>query len=119
MAGLNEPNVKNDVFIVYSSANKNDVKDTILPVLENAGLRVTYDNDFLPGRSTFQSITEAVFGSKKTLIFLTKQSLESTWCRLELLVALEKTQKTNVHSVVLLLNGLEPKEVNNKNKRNQ
>lgn len=76
-----------DVFISYSHADKRWVWETLLPRLENAGLRVCVDKrDFEIGAPTLVNMERAVENSRHTLLVLTPAWLNSEWADFESLL---------------------------------
>ena len=76
-----------DVFISYSSTDKDWVWDELLPVLERNNMRVLIDSrDFRPGSPTVIEIERAIQISKKTLVILTPSYLERSWTQFELMI---------------------------------
>ena len=54
---------KYDVFISYSSANKNWVRKDLLNALENAGLKVCIDfRDFKVGKAAIKNMRDSIIG---------------------------------------------------------
>ncbi len=75
---------EHDVFISYSSKDRDWVKSILLPVLENAGLKTYVDyRDFPPGMPTIKAIEQAVVTSRKTLAVLSPSYMASQWTELE------------------------------------
>ncbi len=73
-----------DVFISYSSHDKNWVRGELLRGLEAAKLRVCIDyRDFEPGAPIVAGIERAIQASRKTLLILTPAHLQSEWAELE------------------------------------
>ncbi len=73
-----------DVFVSYSRADQAWVLDQLLPALEAAGLRVCLDvRDFTPGAPTVAEIERAIVNSRKTLLVLTPDYLDSAWTEFE------------------------------------
>jgi tetratricopeptide (TPR) repeat protein len=69
-----------DVFISYSSVDRDWVRNDLLPILEGAGLRVCIDyRDFQPGAPRPEEIQRAVLTSRRTLLILTPDYLTSEW----------------------------------------
>ncbi len=69
-----------DVFISYSHANSEWVLRTLLPRLEDAGLKVCVDTrDFRPGAARLNEVARAVTASRKTLMILTPPYLADEW----------------------------------------
>jgi hypothetical protein len=76
-----------DVFISYSHYDRVWVQETLLPQLQQAGLRVCIDyRDFIIGTPTLINIEQAVDTSRHTLIVLTPAWVESEWTQLESLL---------------------------------
>jgi tetratricopeptide (TPR) repeat protein len=69
-----------DVFISYSSVDRDWVRQELLRILEGAGLRVCIDyRDFQPGAPRPEEIQRAVLTSRRTLLILTPDYLTSEW----------------------------------------
>src|SRR5512136_2482598 len=82
-----EPNYIYDVFISYSHADQEWVRNWLLPRLEAAGLRVCIDcRDFELGTSVLDNIEWAVDNSRHTLLVLTPAWIESQWTDFESLL---------------------------------
>ncbi|RZM75655.1 TIR domain-containing protein [Leptolyngbya iicbica] len=73
-----------DVFISYSTQDKDWVRGELLRRLEDAKLRVCIDyRDFERGAPTLEEIERAANTSRKTLLVLTPNYLESDWTLFE------------------------------------
>jgi ActR/RegA family two-component response regulator len=82
-----KPRFKNDVFVSYSHKNKKWVQGVLLPRLENAGLKVFIDfRDFKIGAANIREMERGVIQSRKTLVVLTPEYLESDWTHFEILM---------------------------------
>jgi len=82
-----KPRFKNDVFVSYSHKNKKWVQGVLLPRLENAGLKVFIDfRDFKIGAANIKEMERGVTQSRKTLVVLTPEYLESDWTNFEILM---------------------------------
>lgn len=101
--------ITHDVFLIHANEPKEDKVFALLklkPLLEGRNLKVLVDEDDFPGGgSVFLNIARAVRRCRKSLIVLTEHSRESRWCSLELLLALEKSHRRNIMSVVVLRKG--------------
>ncbi|RPJ27447.1 MAG: TIR domain-containing protein [Chloroflexi bacterium] len=76
-----------DVFISYSHQNKNWVRNVLLPRLERANLRVFIDfRDFRVGAASVKEMERGVATSRKILVALTPEYLESGWAEFERLM---------------------------------
>src|SRR5438105_5001298 len=77
-----------DVFISYSSADREWVQSVLLLQLEQAGLRVIIDHrDFALGLSRMINTEQAVQQSRKILLVLTRDSLSHKRAHFEALLA--------------------------------
>jgi TIR domain/SEFIR domain/Effector-associated domain 7 len=75
---------KYDVFISYSSKDRPWVKSTLLIQLENQGLKVCIDyRDFVVGKPSIVNIEQSVLNSRKTLLVMTPNYLDSGWTEFE------------------------------------
>ena len=73
-----------DVFISYSSRNKHWVRGELLERIEKAGLRACFDfRDFTRGAPSIVAMQDAVLKSRKTLVVLTPEYVESEWAEIE------------------------------------
>ncbi|HEV2864646.1 MAG TPA: TIR domain-containing protein [Pyrinomonadaceae bacterium] len=73
-----------DVFISYSSRDKEWVRGELLKRLEKAGLRAFIDfRDFRRGSPSIKGMERGVITCRKTLLVLTPDYLESGWCEIE------------------------------------
>ena len=69
-----------DVFLSCSSKD-GGILSKIAQFLEKEGCKVCYpDNDFTPGETISENITNAIAKSKRTVCVLTKNFIESGWC---------------------------------------
>jgi hypothetical protein len=76
-----------DVFISYSHANQAWVRGELLPYLKSAGLRVCIDyRDFEIGAPIVTEMRRGLTDSRRTLLILTPDYLESDWTGFEQLM---------------------------------
>lgn len=61
------------------------------------------ERDFLGGKPTITNIIDAIKASYKTVVVLTDKSVNSNWVKYETLLALERSQRLKVLSLVVLL----------------
>ncbi|KAK8770262.1 hypothetical protein V5799_013273 [Amblyomma americanum] len=93
-----------DVFLSFSSKDAAWVHEQILPKIETMGFSYcTYERNFKGGFLMHDIIREAVACSRRTLLILTKNFLESEWCRLEFRLAHQRTLQDNVNRLVVVL----------------
>src|SRR5688572_4866602 len=82
-----ETDFKYDVFISYSHKDEEWVVNTLLPVLENAGLNVYIDyRDFEAGIPSLVNMENAVENSRHTITVLTPNWIDSEWSDFESLL---------------------------------
>jgi tetratricopeptide (TPR) repeat protein len=80
-----------DVFISYSRKDEEWVTKTLLPRLEQVGLKVCIDfRDFQPGKPALFNMQYAVRHSQRTLLVLTGNWIASEWTLFESLLATTK-----------------------------
>lgn len=91
-----------DVFVCYSSKNREWVHATLFPNLRSQDFQVFIDFvDFEIGKTIDENIVKGINGSRKTLFILSKDSLKSFYARKELYHALA-AGKTG-HQVLVIL----------------
>jgi hypothetical protein len=76
-----------DVFVSYSHRDRTWVTEELLPRLEQAGLKVMYDDWFTAGVPSAVNMADAVRESRRTLIVLTPSWIKSPWTGWEGLLA--------------------------------
>ena len=72
-----------DVFISYSHRNKQWVDTTLVPLLQKNNLKVLTDDEFVVGISAVENMSNAVKQSKRTLIVLSPEWVQSQWTAYE------------------------------------
>ena len=73
-----------DVFISYANENYQFVTGELYQKLEAAGLSLClHQKDFLPGSYIAENILQAIRNSRKVVIILTSEFLQSKWCMYE------------------------------------
>jgi hypothetical protein len=73
-----------DVFISYSSQDRNWVKTNLITRLEDKGFKTCIDyRDFIPGMPSIKNIEQSVLNSHKTLLVMTPNYLSSSWTEFE------------------------------------
>src|SRR3954451_18170059 len=79
---MTKPNY--DVFISYSSKDKEWVRGELLQRIEKAGLRAFIDyRDFTRGAPSIKEMERGVVECRKTLLILTPDYIESEWAEIE------------------------------------
>nr|AUO16779.1 toll-like receptor 13 [Epinephelus coioides] len=78
-----------DAFISYNVHDEDWVYREMLPVLEGEqGWRLClHHRDFQPGKPIIDNITDAIYGSRKTICVITRRYLQSEWCSREIQMA--------------------------------
>nr|QFE31828.1 toll-like receptor 23-3 [Sillago sinica] len=78
-----------DAFVSYNVHDEAWVYHEMLPVLEGEqGWRLClHHRDFQPGRPIMENITDAIYGSRKTICVISRRYLQSEWCSREIQVA--------------------------------
>ncbi|XP_056220478.1 toll-like receptor 13 [Seriola aureovittata] len=78
-----------DAFISYNTHDEPWVVQELLPKLEgDQGWRLClHHRDFEPGKPIIDNITDAIYGSRKTICVISRRYLESEWCSREIQVA--------------------------------
>jgi hypothetical protein len=77
-------NYRYDVFISYSHKDKVWVRNILLPTLENNKIKVAIDfRDFEPGAPSIMEMERVVKESRKVLLVLTPNYLNSAWSEFE------------------------------------
>lgn len=96
---------KYDVFVSYSHKDAEFVEEQLVPILEgsyNYNLCLHY-RDWIPGSFIAENICDSVANSKRTLIVLTPNFLESVWGKMEFRIAHTEAMKERRNRVILLL----------------
>ncbi|XP_039676811.1 LOW QUALITY PROTEIN: toll-like receptor 13 [Perca fluviatilis] len=78
-----------DAFISYNVDDEAWVYQEMLPALEGEqGWRLClHHRDFQPGKPIVENITDAIYGSRKTICVITRRYLQSEWCSREIQMA--------------------------------
>ncbi|XP_078661465.1 uncharacterized protein LOC144905603 [Branchiostoma floridae x Branchiostoma belcheri] len=95
-----------DAFLSYSQHDLDVVLQDVLPALENREppFRVClHHRDFLPGDPIAENIVKAVSSSKRTIILLSNNFLESDWCQLEFQAAHAQMLQDRANRVIVIL----------------
>ncbi len=97
-----------DVFVAYSSRDTLErkwVHLTLVPKLETEyGLKVCiHHRDFLPGVDILDNIVDAINGSRKILLVLSPNFVDSDWCNFEVRMAKVKLIEEKRDNIVLVL----------------
>uniref|UniRef100_A0A3Q1IF04 TIR domain-containing protein n=1 Tax=Anabas testudineus TaxID=64144 RepID=A0A3Q1IF04_ANATE len=96
-----------DAFVSYNVHDEAWVYREMLPVLEEEqGWRLClHHRDFQPGKPIMENITDAIYGSRKTICVISQHYLQSEWCSREIQMA--SFRLFDEHKDVLILLFLE------------
>uniref|UniRef100_A0A2C9JPG1 TIR domain-containing protein n=1 Tax=Biomphalaria glabrata TaxID=6526 RepID=A0A2C9JPG1_BIOGL len=93
-----------DVFVSYAHQDETFVVQRLMPELSNRGLNVfVHGRDFVVGHYIASNILTAIRESRKTLVVLTKNLINSTWCNYELQMANMESVHTGRQVLVFLI----------------
>uniref|UniRef100_A0A1A8I4Z0 Chromosome undetermined SCAF11492, whole genome shotgun sequence, Uncharacterized protein n=1 Tax=Nothobranchius kuhntae TaxID=321403 RepID=A0A1A8I4Z0_NOTKU len=78
-----------DAFVSYNVHDEDWIYKEMLPVLEGEqGWRIClHHRDFQPGKPIIENITDAIYGSRKTICVISRHYLQSEWCSREIQIA--------------------------------
>ncbi|KAH9362713.1 hypothetical protein HPB48_001190 [Haemaphysalis longicornis] len=93
-----------DVFLSFSSKDAGWVHAQLLPGVEALGFSVcTYERNFKGGFLLRDIIRDAVACSRRTLLLLTQNFVESEWCRFEFRLAYQRALEDHINRLVIVL----------------
>lgn len=93
-----------DVFLSFSSKDAGWVHAQLLPGVEALGFSVcTYERNFKGGFLLQDIIRDAVACSRRTLLLLTGNFMESEWCRWEFRLAYQRALSDHINRLVIVL----------------
>ncbi|CAL1298037.1 unnamed protein product [Larinioides sclopetarius] len=102
-----------DAFISFSYKDQNLVIPELINVIQKKAPSVRlclHYRDFLPGNLIEENIIKAVELSKRTVLILSRNFLESEWCMFEFKAAHVQALKDRVHRIIIIRLGDLPKE---------
>ncbi|KAL1434236.1 hypothetical protein MTO96_011876 [Rhipicephalus appendiculatus] len=102
-----------DVFLSFSSRDADWVHEQLLPGVEALGFSVcTYERNFKGGFLLQDIIRDAVACSRRTLLLLTGNFVESEWCRWEFRLAYQRAMDDHINRlVIVLVDGVVPESL--------
>lgn len=107
-----------DAFVSYSS-NDRDVMLTLLNELENkepSFKLCIHERDWMPGNLISLNIVNSVQYSRRTILVLTEDFLESVWFQVEFQTAYHQMLEDKINRLIVIVKGqLPPKETLDKN----
>jgi hypothetical protein len=91
-----------DGFVCHDSSDLKWIVSELLPEMEDVrGFKLCLaERDFTPGYNLHEHIVDYIDRSKKTILILTPNFIQSQWCSFEVSMALNKTIKSN-HDVIV------------------
>ncbi|XP_033754359.1 toll-like receptor 4 [Pecten maximus] len=95
-----------DAFVSYCSDDYQFVREEVITHLEEEqGLRLClHQRDFLPGKDIAENITDAIHQSRKSVVLLSRNYLNSYWCMYEFNMArMESIYSRGCESVLLIV----------------
>lgn len=102
-----------DVFISFSTIDYNWVRDNLTPVLESK--RINYcihSRDFIVGKAIIENIADSIYNSRKVLAVISRNYLDSNFCREELEIAMHRSAEMADSSLLLIrLDGVDTKNL--------
>ena len=92
-----------DAFIIYSTKDKDWVKKTLLPTLEDKhGFKCcVHDRDFIAGVPFRDNMVDSVYKSRKTVAVVSRSFFNSRYCGNELEFALHRLLERRDNSLVI------------------
>ena len=96
--------VEFDAFIIYSTADEEWVKTTLLPILEekNALKCCVHYRDFVPGKPFRENMADSVYKSRKTIAVVSRHFFRSKYCHHEMDMALGRLVERGDNSVIVI-----------------
>ncbi|KAK8767567.1 hypothetical protein V5799_005651 [Amblyomma americanum] len=95
-----------DVFLSFSSKDREWAYSELLPKVEANGFSVcTYDRNFKGGFLIQDIVQEVVCCSRRTLLVVTQNYVESEWCRWEFRVAQHRALEDNINRLIVVVVG--------------
>ncbi|KAH9494460.1 hypothetical protein Btru_020061 [Bulinus truncatus] len=93
-----------DAFISYSSKDSEFVSTVLVPALDEKRYRIcVHYRDFPVGQNIVDTIFRGIEQSSRTILLLSRNFLESEWCRFEFQTAHHHILKEGSHRLVIVL----------------
>ena len=86
------------IFVSYAHANQ-EIVSRIIETLHENGYRIWYDSGIMPGDDPFENIAKHLYNSALVIVFLSRRSIQSHYCKSEVNFAFSKSK--NLIFVVL------------------
>ena len=104
--GSQEISYEYDAFISYEDTNRFFVHDKLLHALETEGKfkLCLHKRDFLPGNDIAENITSAIHRSRKVIVIMSQNYIDSYWCMFEYNMArVESIYARNTENILFLV----------------
>ncbi|XP_062539374.1 protein toll-like [Armigeres subalbatus] len=95
-----------DAFISYSHLDEEFITDELIPKLENEPMNFKtcwHVRDFMPGEMIMTQIVKSIEASRRTVIVLSKNFLESSWAKQEFRQAHVQSMEDNRVRVIVVI----------------
>lgn len=93
-----------DIFLSFSSKDSSWAYEHLIPRVEAHGFTVcTYDRNFKGGFLIQDIIHEAVACSRRTVLLLSENFVQSEWCRWEFRVAHHQALEDNINRLIVIV----------------
>lgn len=105
--------IKYDVFVTFSSKDSQWVTSNLTPLLERNRLKYCiHSRDFELGRALVDNMAESVYSSRKVLAVMSKNYMDSKFCRGELDMALHRSRGAHKGSLLIVrIDGIKKKKL--------
>jgi len=105
--------IKYDVFVTFSNKDSQWVMKNVIPLLEKNRLKYCiHSRDFELGRPLVDNMAESVYSSRKVLAVMSKNYMDSKFCRGELDMALHRSRGANKGSLLIVrIDGIKKKKL--------
>ena len=97
---------KGQLFLTYSSEDQEIVENQLLPTLKfelPAWEILTYQENFIGGQKLLDSIHKGIWESNAVLAFLTKNYIDSHWCRYEFGQGQTRSATDNMFKFIIII----------------
>ena len=101
----------NEVFISHSSKDKKEIEE-VLPYINAINLPVWFDKYNIDvGESIVEKVQEGLQNSKAVIFWITKNFINSKWCKKEMQVFIRRMIEENILIISILDKGIEIKDL--------
>lgn len=105
--------MKYDVFVTFSNKDSQWVTNNLVPLLERNRLKYCiHSRDFELGRALVDNMAESVYSSRKVLAVMSRNYMDSKFCRGELEMALHRSRVAHEGSLLVVrIDGIKKKKM--------